>query len=101
MITSHMCPVTQSCCRIESLAQKPRNGGIPAVENISPDTVIDEKGNAYYVVRVRTHLSSFNDKLPIIPGMVAEVDILTGKKTVLSYLLKPILKVKSYALRER
>ena len=77
-------------------------GGLDAtVENISPDTVIDEKGNAYYVVRVRTHLASFNDKLPIIPGMVAEVDILTGKKTVLSYLLKPVLKVKSYALRER
>ena len=77
-------------------------GGLEAdVENISPDTVIDEKGNAYYVVRVRTHLASFNDKLPIIPGMVAEVDILTGKKTVLSYLLKPVLKVKSYALRER
>ena len=77
-------------------------GGLDAdVENISPDTVIDEKGNAYYVVRVRTHLSSFDEKLPIIPGMTAEVDILTGKKTVLSYLLKPVLKVKSYALRER
>lgn len=77
-------------------------GGLEAtVENISPDTVIDEKGNAYYVVRVRTHLSSFNEKLPIIPGMTAEVDILTGQKTVLSYLLKPVLKVKSYALRER
>jgi adhesin transport system membrane fusion protein len=77
-------------------------GGLDAdVENISPDTVIDEKGNAYYVVRVRTHLASFDDKLPILPGMVAEVDILTGKKTVLSYLLKPVLKVKSYALRER
>jgi adhesin transport system membrane fusion protein len=77
-------------------------GGLDAdVENISPDTVIDEKGNAYYVVRVRTHLASFNEKLPIIPGMTAEVDILTGQKTVLSYLLKPILKVKAYALRER
>ena len=77
-------------------------GGLEAtVENISPDTVIDEKGNAYYVVRVRTHLASFNEKLPIIPGMTAEVDILTGQKTVLSYLLKPVLKVKSYALRER
>ena len=77
-------------------------GGLDAdVENISPDTVIDEKGNAYYVVRVRTHLASFNEKLPIIPGMTAEVDILTGQKTVLSYLLKPVLKVKSYALRER
>jgi adhesin transport system membrane fusion protein len=77
-------------------------GGLDAdVENISPDTVIDEKGNAYYVVRVRTHLASFAGKLPIIPGMTAEVDILTGQKTVLSYLLKPVLKVKSYALRER
>ena len=77
-------------------------GGLEAtVENISPDTVIDEKGNAFYVVRVRTRLASFDEKLPIIPGMTAEVDILTGKKTVLSYLLKPILKVKSYALRER
>ena len=77
-------------------------GGLDAtVENISPDSVVDEKGNAYYVVRVRTHLTGFDDKLPIIPGMTAEVDILTGRKTVLSYLLKPILKVKSYALRER
>jgi adhesin transport system membrane fusion protein len=77
-------------------------GGLEAtVENISPDTVIDEKGNAFYVVRVRTALASFDEKLPIIPGMTAEVDILTGRKTVLSYLLKPVLKVKSYALRER
>jgi adhesin transport system membrane fusion protein len=77
-------------------------GGLDAdVENISPDSVVDDKGNAYYVVRVRTHLTGFNEKLPIIPGMTAEVDILTGQKTVLSYLLKPVLKVKSYALRER
>ena len=77
-------------------------GGLDAtVENISPDSVIDEKGNAYYVVRVRTRLTGFDEKLPIIPGMTAEVDILTGRKTVLSYLLKPVLKVKSYALRER
>jgi adhesin transport system membrane fusion protein len=39
--------------------------------------------------------------LPIIPGMTAEVSILTGKKTVLSYLLKPILRAKAYALSER
>ena len=77
-------------------------GGLDGtVENISPDSVVDEKGNAYYVVRVRTHLNGFDEKLPIIPGMTAEVDILTGRKTVLSYLLKPILKVKAYSLRER
>lgn len=77
-------------------------GGLAAkVENISPDTVIDEKGNAFYLVRVRTTQVSFSDKLPVIPGMTAEVDILTGHKSVMSYLLKPVLKVRAYALRER
>jgi len=77
-------------------------GGLDAkVENISPDTVVDEKGNAFYSVRVRTTRANFSEKMPIIPGMTAEVDILTGKKTVLSYLLKPVLKAKAYALRER
>jgi adhesin transport system membrane fusion protein len=52
-------------------------------------------------VRVRTTQARFSEKLPIIPGMTAEVDILTGNKTVLSYLLKPVLKGKAYALRER
>lgn len=77
-------------------------GGLSAVvENISPDTVVDERGNAFYLVRVRTHQSNLSEKLPIIPGMTAEVDILTGNKTVMSYLLKPVLKAKAYALRER
>ena len=77
-------------------------GGLEAkVENISPDTEVDEKGNAFYVIRVRTLKSDFGDNLPVLPGMTAEVDILTGKKTVLSYLLKPVIKAKAYALRER
>jgi adhesin transport system membrane fusion protein len=77
-------------------------GGMTAeVENISPDTVTDERGNSFYLVRVRTRASSFGDKLPIIPGMTAEVDILTGSKTVLAYLLKPVLKAHAYALSER
>jgi len=77
-------------------------GGLDAkVENISPDTQVDEKGNAFYIVKVRTAQPRFSENQPIIPGMTAEVDILTGKKTVLSYLLKPVLKAKAYALRER
>ncbi|MBT8355116.1 MAG: HlyD family type I secretion periplasmic adaptor subunit [Desulfofustis sp.] len=80
-------------------------GGLDAqLEYISADSVIDEKGNAYYQVRVRTnqnYLMGKEGKMPIIPGMVATVDILTGKKTILSYLLKPILKAKHTALRER
>ena len=71
------------------------------VENISPDSVVDEEGNAYYLVRVRTLRSNFGKELPIIPGMVAQVDIMTGKKTILTYLLKPVLKAKSYAFTER
>lgn len=77
-------------------------GGLEAeVVNISPDTVVDERGNAFYVVRVRTDRPHFSERLPVIPGMTAEVDILTGNKTVLSYLLKPILRAKSVALSER
>ena len=77
-------------------------GGMTAtVENISPDTVTDERGNAFYVVKVRTDSARFHDKLPIIPGMTAEVDVLTGRKTVLSYLLKPVLKARANALTER
>ncbi|MDP3743884.1 MAG: HlyD family type I secretion periplasmic adaptor subunit [Methylotenera sp.] len=71
------------------------------VEHISADSIVDEKGNAYYIVRVRTLKSNLGKGLPIIPGMVAQVDIMTGKKTILSYLLKPVLKAKSYAFSER
>jgi membrane fusion protein, adhesin transport system len=77
-------------------------GGLDAkVENISPDSVVDERGNAYYLVRVRTAKIGFSEKMPIIPGMTAEVDVLTGRKSVLSYLLKPVLKVQHRAMSER
>lgn len=78
-------------------------GGLDGtLEHISADSVLDEKGNAYFLVRVRTLSTSIGaQKFPIIPGMVAEVDILTGKKSVLSYLLKPILKAKAKAMTER
>ena len=77
-------------------------GGLDAkVENISPDSIVDERGNAYYLVRVRTVQAGFSEKLPIIPGMTAEVDVLTGRTSVLSYLLKPVLKVQQRAMSER
>lgn len=79
-------------------------GLVGSVVHISPDTIVDEEGNSYYLVRVETasaYLGSDAQPLPIIPGMVVSVDILTGKKTVLDYLLKPILKTKQLALRER
>lgn len=78
-------------------------GGLEGtLEHISADTVTDEKGNAFYLVHVRTNKPGFGDSnLPIIPGMVAEVDIMTGKKSVLTYLLKPVLRAKSVAMTER
>lgn len=72
-----------------------------SVENIGADTVINEKEEAFYIVRVRTKSASLGDNLPIIPGMVAQVDIMTGKKTILTYLMKPILRAKANALSER
>jgi adhesin transport system membrane fusion protein len=80
-------------------------GGLEGVVvAISADTVKDEKGESFYKVKLRTQSGTINyrgESLPIIPGMMASVDILTGKKSVLSYLLKPILKMKENALRER
>ena len=80
-------------------------GGLDGVvEDISADTITDERGDSFYRVRVRTHdnaLDKAGEPLPIIPGMTTQVDILTGEKTVLDYLLKPILRAKERALRER
>jgi membrane fusion protein, adhesin transport system len=77
-------------------------GGLDAkLEQIGADSVTDEKGNTYYVVRVRTDKSNLGENLPIIPGMVAEVDIVTGQKSILAYMLKPVLRAKQAALTER
>ena len=80
-------------------------GGLPAkLERISADTITDEKGDSFYLIYLRTdknYIESSKGKLQIIPGMTTTVDILTGKKTVLDYLLKPILKARHEALRER
>lgn len=70
--------------------------------DIGADTVVDEKGQAYYIVKIRTDTAALGSKnWRIIPGMVAQVDIMTGKKSVLSYLLKPVLRAKAQALSER
>ncbi|MGI6655750.1 MAG: HlyD family type I secretion periplasmic adaptor subunit [Desulfobulbus sp.] len=80
-------------------------GGLDArLEHISADSITDKQGNDFYLVRLRTsrnYLGNEEKPLPIIPGMVVSVDILTGKKTILSYLLKPVLRARYTALRER
>ncbi|WP_122859310.1 HlyD family type I secretion periplasmic adaptor subunit, partial [Pseudomonas viridiflava] len=80
-------------------------GGLPArLELIGADTITDDKDNSFYLIQVRTdsnHLGSDSRPLLIIPGMIATVDIITGEKSVLDYLLKPVLKARAEALRER
>ncbi|WP_439895174.1 HlyD family type I secretion periplasmic adaptor subunit [Pseudomonas syringae] len=80
-------------------------GGLPArLEMIGADTITDDKDNSFYLIQVRTdsnHLGSDSRPLLIIPGMIATVDIITGEKSVLDYLLKPVLKARAEALRER
>lgn len=77
-------------------------GGLSAhVEQISADTITDEKGDSYYIVKVRTDAAHVAHDMPIIPGMLADVHILTGKRTVMQFLLKPILRARSDAFTER
>ena len=80
-------------------------GGLPGkLESISADTIEDKKGDFYYLVKVRTGETAIrhNDEiLPIIPGMIVVADIIIGKKTVLDYILKPVMKARQNALTER
>lgn len=80
-------------------------GGLSAeVVDISADSITDDKGQTFYRVRVKTkqtYLMHKGQRLNIIPGMVARVDILTGKRTVMEYLLKPFIKTIDDAMRER
>jgi adhesin transport system membrane fusion protein len=80
------------------------------VERISADTIVDEKSKAagrndtFYRVIIRTeenHLGTKENPLPIIPGMVATVEVLTGRKSVLDYIVKPARLLRDEALRER
>ncbi len=83
-----------------------RFGGLEGtVQSVSADSYTDEKsGEIYFEVIIRTNKNYLGDlpgQLPITPGMQASADIKTGSKTVMQYLLKPLLKVTSEAFRER
>ncbi len=71
---------------------------------ISADTITDQKENVFYTVRIKTNKNSLErngKQLKIIPGMTVSADIITGRKSVLDYILKPILKTKQYTFTER
>lgn len=83
-----------------------RYGGLSGkVEHISADTTQDDEGNSFYLIRVRTDASSIknknNEEMAIIPGMLTQVDVITGERTILEYILNPILRANEAALRER
>ena len=80
-------------------------GGLDAVlELISADTITDDTGEYYFQIHVRTHknyLGNETNPMPIIPGMIATVDIITGEKTIMDYILKPLKRAQEAALSER
>lgn len=71
------------------------------VEHISASTITDERGSTFYLVRLVTEPGGYDEDLLIIPGMTAQVDILTGKRTIMRYLLNPLLRAGSRAFTER
>jgi adhesin transport system membrane fusion protein len=112
LVEAHVRPADIAFLRPEQEAQVKLSaydyaiyGGLPAkLEHISADTITDESGESFFLIRVRTersYLGTEASPLKIIPGMTAMVDILTGEKTVLDYLLKPVLRARERALRER
>jgi adhesin transport system membrane fusion protein len=80
-------------------------GGLEGkVISISPDTIKNEKNETFYTIRIKTtknFLQKGKQKFRIIPGMTVSVDIITGKKSILDYILKPILKTKQYTFTEK
>lgn len=72
------------------------------VERISADTITDEKGETFYQVIVGTNPDDpdVSEEIKVIPGMIAVVDVSSGERTVLEYLLKPILKIRDHSFRE-
>ena len=97
-------PGAEAKVKISAYDYAIHGGLIGKVVNISPDTITDKKEKTFYLIHIATdknYLGTKEHPLKIIPGMTANVDIVTGKKTVMQYILKPILKSKQYVFSER
>ena len=76
-------------------------GGLEGkVIDVSPDVISDQKGEVYYRVRLRADTTSFGEGKPVIPGMTAEVNIRSGKQSILDYILGPFIRIGDNALQE-
>lgn len=74
------------------------------LDRIGADTIRDAEGNIFFEIEVRTdkgYLGTEQAPLRIIPGMVAETEVITGKRSIMTYMLKPVLRARSRALSER
>ena len=97
-------PGAEAQVKISAYDYAIHGGLVGRVTQISPDTITDKKENTFYLIHVETdknYLGTEEHPLKITPGMMASVDIITGKKTVMQYILKPILKSKQYVFSER
>jgi adhesin transport system membrane fusion protein len=97
-------PGAEAKVKISAYDYAIHGGLIGKVVNISPDTITDKEDNTFYLIYIETkknYLGTEENPMKIIPGMTVNVDIVTGKKTVMQYILKPILKSKQYVFSER
>ena len=69
--------------------------------HLGADTITDEQGESFYIAHIEMDSAQLDANKPVITGMVADVDILTGKKSLMSYLIKPVLRAKQLAFTER
>lgn len=97
-------PGAEAMVKISAYDFAIHGGLIGKVVSISPDTITDKKENTFYIIHVETqknYLGTKEHPLNIIPGMMVNVDIITGKKTIMQYILKPIIKSKQYVFTEK
>ena len=74
------------------------------MERISADTVEDQRGGTFFEIDVRTdknYIGKNAGAMPITPGMIAETEVIVGKRTILYYLIRPVLRMKDRALTEK
>ncbi len=97
----HVRPGLDAVVRLDAF-DGPASAGLSAiVVDINPDLVTAEEGEAFYRVRVQTERAPADRDLTVVPGMLASVDIVTGQKTVLDYILDPVVRARGKALSER
>lgn len=97
-------PNAEAMVKVSAYAFNIHGGLTGKVVSISPDTITDKQDETFYIINVETdksYLGTADKPLKIIPGMTVSVDIVTGQKTVMQYILKPILKTKQYVFTEK